>query len=309
MKSTASSNARPSHTLAVIASSSMRALHVARIAAIATLVMAGCSGDDPTGKTGNTDGGPVAGASTVQALVDAICSAARTCCARASFPSEPLVDCEPEVIRQIDPLQEAVNGTVTVDAARFATCVAHYRTAGASCEYPTSIGKDCEGIFAGTLREGERCSRSEECIRGTDPVACLLPMSDGGSARTGVCHDLRRGTAGDACIVSGGEHFHGTTYSTTDPNPPFVYCHSADGLFCSSGVQRICVPFKKVGSPCVEFLECGPDAYCDTTCIALKPAGAPCVRSSECQHVQACNNGVCGPLNIATDKLCSGDYN
>jgi hypothetical protein len=241
--------------------------------------------------------------------VDAICSAARTCCGRAGRPPEPLVDCEPEVIRQIDPLQEAVNGTVVVNSARFSACLAHYRASATSCEYPASVGNDCEGIFSGTLREGERCTRAEECIRGADPVACLLPISDGGEERTGVCRTLRRGASGDACILSGGANYYGTTYSTSDPNPPFVYCHSADGLYCSSGLNRTCTPFASVGSPCAQFEGCAPDAYCDTTCVSRKPAGAACGRSSECQGVQACDNGVCGPLGIATDKLCSGDFN
>jgi hypothetical protein len=293
---------------AVVVSFPMQYPSAVRTVVFATLLMAGCSGDDPAGASSG-DGGPVAGSSSIQPLVDALCSAARTCCARASFPSEPLVDCEPEVIRQIDPLQEAVNGTVIVDTARFAACVAHYRTAATSCTYPPAIGDDCEGMFRGTLREGETCTRSEECIRGADPVACLLPISDGGSGRTGVCHNLRRGSQGDACITSGGDRYHGTTYSTSDPNPPYVYCHSADGLFCSIGTQRTCVPFKTVGSPCVEFLECGPDAYCDTTCTARKPVGAACGRPSECQGIQSCNNGVCAPLEIATNKLCSGDFN
>ncbi len=272
------------------------------------ILMAGCSGDDATGATTGGDGGPVAGTSSIQPLVDALCGAARTCCGRAGKPPEPLADCEPEVIRQIDPLQEAVNGTVIVDAVRFATCVAHYRTSATSCTYPTAIGDDCQGMFTGTLREGERCTRAEECIRGADPVACLLPMSDGGSARTGVCHNLRRGSSGDACITSGGDRYYGTTYSTTDPNPPFVYCHSGDGLFCSSST-RTCTPFAKVGATCQQYDGCGPDAYCDATCIAKKPAGATCVRASECRGIQACNNGLCGPLGIATDKLCSGDFN
>lgn len=287
----------------------MRSLHRPTLSTFATLFVLGCSSDSLTGTAGTigSEGGPAAGSSSIQALVDAICSAARTCCGRAGKPAEPLADCESEVIRQVDPLQEVVNRTVVVNAARFSACVAEYQAAASSCEYPATIGKDCKGIFSGTLREGERCTRAEECIGGTDPVSCLLPISDGGAGRTGVCHDLGRGGPGDACIVSGDEHFQGTTFATSDPNPPFVYCHSADGLFCTSMANGTCEPIAKVGSPCMG-LECGEDAYCDTTCIAKKPAGSACAHSSECQSVQACNNGICGPLGIAADKLCNGDF-
>jgi hypothetical protein len=132
-------------------------------------------------------------------------------------------------------------------------------------------------------------------------------MLDGGAASTGVCHDLKRGAAGEACIISGGEHLHGTTYSTTDPNPSLVYCDSADHLYCS--VTRTCAPFVPVGSACQTTQECGPDAYCDVTCLARKPAGSPCSGVHDCQGAQSCNSGVCGPLAVANDKTCGGDFN
>jgi hypothetical protein len=278
---------------------------------LAALPLMGCSGETQTGRAG-TDGGPPGSSSSIQALIDALCAGARNCCNQAGYPAEPLADCEAEVMRQIDSLTLVVAGTVLADASKVASCVTAYRAAASTCAYPSSTFDDCQGMFSGTRHDGESCTRSEECVRGAEAVMCLKTSSGTTDPETGICHTLQRGVLGQPCSTSADRNFSGVTYTTPDPSPPLVYCHSADGLYCGylvTTTERACQEFAAEGAPCADGQVCAPNAFCDATCKARKSLGSPCVARNECAELLACENGTCAPLGVASDKLCSGDFN
>src|SRR5262249_35706083 len=150
-----------------------------------------------------TGGGPPAG-DAVQAYVAAVCSLARTCCGRASYPAAPLANCETEFVAQVDPLQEARMGTVVVDEQKLAACTRGLQALAASCSYDAQTGDGCSDFLNGTRAEGQPCDRADECVHGQSPVACIK-VSTAGSANpaTGVCRTLTRGQAGSPCLESG----------------------------------------------------------------------------------------------------------
>jgi hypothetical protein len=213
------------------------------------------------------------------------------------------------VISQTHTLQGVVDGTVTVNGSVMATCAAAIQSVAGTCTFGTDITTKCENVFNGTVADGQPCRFADECKRGDGPVVCLkVSTSSVSSPETGVCHPLQRGASGSPCIFSASGNLAGATYTSPDPNPPLVFCHSDDGLSCSSP-SRTCTPLAALGTSCAGGGACAAGLYCHTTCRQKKSEGETCTGSGECADPFACKSGSCAPIPVASDKLCGGDYN
>jgi hypothetical protein len=228
---------------------------------------------------------------------------ARNCCLAADFPSRPLSDCEPEVLRQSDWLTAIANGTVDVHEPEFSQCVDLYEGLATSCVFDDAAFAPCRLATTGKSPSGGPCDDAIECLRANVPVVCASEH-DGG---TGTCSTLVRGTSGQSCIVTGGEGFYGVTYGSDSMVLPLGYCDARDGLICDTG-SGTCVPAPGAGAGC--SIDCAAGLWCvNDLCETPSPDGSTCETSGECLSRYCGPTGACEQQPVATDKLCGGDYN
>ncbi len=284
---------------------------------------AGNSGRGGTGGSGGAsgnagnDGGGHGGAGgqggvlmTPEALVpiaNAFCGAARSCC-KDPKPS-PLDDCESSYGVQ-DPTSVALaSGTITLDSAGLAACLAAYEAAAETCEQ-TGVLTACRGLVHGTLAEGQSCRFNSECA-GDEPMVCLRP-EDAKSAS--VCKKIVRGKAGDACVVdcySESNSVYGQTgaicvqgaYAVSDASP--TGCFEAEGNYCDvwSNSSPQCRPIRATGAACTSSDQCGSAAECDAQTHKCKAFNAAC---GGCPPLLQCVNGKCQGRPFTAGGTCAG---
>ncbi len=143
----------------------------------------------------------------------------------------------------------------------------------AACdEVTTGVAHPCHeycAVFHGEREIGESCDRFDELV------------SD---CEQGLVCDA--GRCVEACSVLSGLR---PGQPCRDPDTFQELGTCADGLFCDDA-GRCAIP-PALGTPCVEYDECGPDAWChwDTnTCTALPTEGESCDESPQCAEGLAC---------------------
>jgi len=266
------------------------------------------------GRAGSSTGGGGSstgtGGSTVsfQELVKAFCDGTRTCCQRAGYPLDPLVDCESAFQQQIDVFALVEKGTVTVNSAASQTCIEAFRLASSTCNAAEQRNPACKKIFTGTIAPEAPCEKSEECAG--DGAICL-PSASGptNTPTTGTCKLARRGEVGDACISTCWMGSACGVYHSV--NPQLTVCYEEDGLFCSSAdTDERCAPLSSIGAPCTSYDSCGTKLLCSpsSVCTERKALGAAC-SADECDVALSCISGTCGAPPVASQKTCNGNYN
>jgi len=229
--------------------------------------------------------------------VKAFCDAARDCCSAAGEAAE-LDECESK-FAQRDPTFAALDrGTVTIDQAGLAGCLATYKQAATKCE-ANPVLSACQGLVHGTRKENEACADVSECARTEGEVAaCVIADSD---AKEGVCAKVRHGKSGDTCLSTcrAGDNCSFTSFGATGLS---VTCFEQDGLFCSSDEGR-CVAITALGASCT-YDDCGSANYCDTTCKKRGGLGDACTQT--CLPSLQCINDQCKSPPFALGGTCSG---
>jgi hypothetical protein len=259
------------------------------------------------GDAAGTDGpGPLP--PSVRDYVSAFCAAVRSCCGKASLGSAAmLASCESDLPQQSDVLLAVATGTVVPNESALAACAGALIQTAADCVAPSA----CNGLWLGTLGEGQSCASASECSAVAGPPVCLIVYDvDGGTPSTGVCRAALRGTLVDACTrsCSAGQDC-AVTNITPDPNAPLALCYEEDALFCDLDTQQ-CAPLSSASAACDADEQCGVSGYCDSTCLARKPAGQACAFSAECSKIDSlvCTSGTCAPAPFVSDSVCGGDF-
>jgi hypothetical protein len=240
----------------------------------------------------------------------------RHCCAVMGTDPAPLVNCEAEVVRQMDFLGTIEAGTVLPLEPCWSELVAFYQHTGETCSYDVAFFPQC-APFQGTVAAMGPCHDGEECIRGEDPVGCLGITS----TEPGSCVTLTRGALGDACMDTATETYFGVTSvvpnASVEP-PVSVVCHISDGLYCS--LARVCEPLIAPGQPCQVSEGCQPGYTCppgsgipvvggapnDRVCVPENQVGDPC--TDRCSGNLVCQNNTCSPIPVGYDEQCEGDF-
>jgi hypothetical protein len=234
--------------------------------------------------------------------VMAFCAAARTCCAQQSDPVM-LDDCESGFGAKDQTSQSLARGTVAIDPADLAKCLAAYQAAATSCE-ENPVLEACAGIVQGKVAAGGACTLGVECA-GSGPKACLVT---GGQDSLGVCKATPGGKAGDACSLTcrPNELCTFTVYGASDS--PLTPCLESDGLFCNYDmVPAKCQPLHAVGAQCQQDDECGFLAYCDSsgssTCKKRSQLNETC---GTCISSLTCKDGKCQSPPLSVGSTCDG---
>lgn len=273
-----------------------------------------------TGGTGGRDGtGGDTGGSTaavmLRPLVDAFCTAADSCCARASYPKADLADCRPQFPSRFPYYALVDKGTVTVDEDALAACVAAYNAAGSTCTV-TGLNAACAGIFVGAQAEGQPCGGTGEfgayeCKPADGSASCYWQDSGSHPTKPGVCLGVPRGKAGDLCSRTclKGEACIVDLIGGAAPFP--VTCFEEDGLYCSvASNPAICKPLLRLDDACTwDTGSCGSGNYCHWTTNTCQPAsklGESC-ESALCMDELECGaNQTCIESFLASESVCGG---
>jgi hypothetical protein len=268
---------------------------------LVVLLLVGCSGNGTSASPGGGDGG-----ASLDALRAAFCKAARSCCAAAGSPPEPLATCESELDRQIPLFASVVKGTIVVDEVKLRACIARIDEQSRTCQGPEDV---CVEAFSPTLSEGASCDLADECKEPNgQPIACVKILATADSGPTpGVCRLIPIGKGGDACAAScpQGKDCSATITGPAGTASVLTICREDDGLYCDS--SRHCAPLLADGAPCTTG--CASTSFCSAVCTPRKSEGSACASFAECRAGLACASAKCVPPVFATAKLCRGDYN
>jgi hypothetical protein len=236
-------------------------------------------------------------------IAKAFCAAARSCCMKEQLPSK-LDDCESSYATKDDTSQALTRGTVTLDSAGLARCLAAYQNAAEACE-EVSVLAACRGVVHGTRAEGQSCKLGLECM-GDEGKACLVPDSNPGSV--GVCRKISHGAVGAPCEITcrPDESCTWTSYGATANQSPKI-CFEAEGVYCdTSSDEPQCQPIRAAGAQCTDFHQCGSAGYCDTdsyTCKKLGQLNDPC---GMCIPQLSCIGGHCQSPSFTAGPTCDG---
>jgi len=234
--------------------------------------------------------------------VKAYCAAARACCAQQSDPVH-LDDCESGFATRDQTSQGLLRGTVSIDPADLAKCLAAYEAAATSCE-ENGVLDACAGIVKGRVAEGGACVLSQDCA-GEGPHVCHVT---GGQDAPGVCKATPGGKIGDECSLTcrPNELCSFTVYGVSDS--PLTPCLESEGVFCNNdAVPTVCAALHALDAPCERDDECGFTAYCDGggshTCKKrgqLNDACGMCIASLMCK------DGKCQSPPLTVGGTCEG---
>jgi len=270
---------------------------------ITTLVLlCGCGGR--ISSADNIDGGaPIVVPGPVDELRAAFCRAARTCCAHAGAPSEPLVNCESNFDPMFPYTHSVAEGTMTFDAGKLGPCIARMDEQSRTCHSSRTI---CREAFSGTFAEGDACHHVAECKEWKDqPTVCLRAGVTDFSVK-GVCRARALAKTGDWCS----ETCRRGNCSATLVTPERDYdlrrhpvCLEEDGLYCEPG--SVCKAVTADGAPCTR-VSCSLESYCDTVCKPRKAHGMTCTSDAECRDEHTCASGLCTAKPFATETICRG---
>lgn len=266
---------------------------------------AGAGGASGTGGSAG-DGGEAGdtGTNPLSALIDAFCAAARSCCAMAGEPEGALTACEQQAAGTNGNVALVAGGTVEVDSASLAACVAAFEAATTECVL-TDVLAACRGILRGTLHDGDACTDAMECDRSAGPVVCKKLQQGTADPDIGVCTKPPRGTLGEPCGSSCEEGEEcSTTSSSPDDTYPITFCFESDGLYCPIGES--CAAIVPDGGDCTYDQACGSDGYCASSCETLAGTGDVCQFNYACGDGLACVEGECVPAPFANSDTCVG---
>jgi hypothetical protein len=264
----------------------------------------GGAGTTGAGTGGDGGEGGAMDESPLSPLIDAFCAAARSCCAIAGEPAGALEACENQAAAANGNVALAAGGTVDIDAAALAACVAAFEAAATECVL-TDVLTACRGILRGTLGDGDACSDVMECDRSAGPMVCRKLQMGTADPDIGVCTPPPRGTLGDACASSceDGQECS-TTSSSPDDAYPTAFCFEADGLYCVQGES--CAAIVPDGDECTYNEACGSDGFCVSSCESLAGPAEMCQFNYGCQAGLACVEGKCAPEPFANSYTCVG---
>ena len=313
-------------------------------AALAVLAaQAGCSGSSSdAGSSAAAGASAAAGLVTLQELpgrlVHAVCDNIGACCASAAIHFD-LATCQLNAAARIDfVLQAGAYPNVEYDPAGGARCLAAYESLLTTCR-PISIEAlhACEGLFRGTLRVGQPCSRAAQCAKPSSGEGAYCGSSDASDGGPTVC------TAFPTAHAQLGDHCAGTC-DTEDrcsgSAASNTICFRQDGLECdllsfkcrkpaaigqecggSRGMcaidafcneNSICEAPRTSGSCQISDVKCAATSYCKAAlCSPKELDGTPCMYSEECAggHCSALDGtGTCGVYvaKLATADTCIG---
>ena len=273
--------------------------------------------------TGGTGTGGSSGAS-LAALANAFCAAARSCCAKSTFPTT-LDDCETAFPSRLATLPFVNKGTVTIDNTALAACIESYNQTATTCTI-NPVVTACKGVFVGKQVEGAPCgvggipmvSGISECNSGGGAEECVWTGNANDPTVTGVCHAPARGKAGDPCTTSCVSPQDFCTFDLlSSPSDPTAICFEEDNLYCSSTTPSTCAPIVAVGGSCAaDPNSCVGSAVCDSTtlkCKARATLGQSCSLAGAfpCLNTLVCTSaGKCAEPGFAYDGTCAGvpDY-
>lgn len=268
---------------------------------------AGASGAGGKGGVGGGGAGGQGGMiTTPEALVPiakSFCTAARTCCMKEQLPAM-LDDCESGYASKDDTAKALARGTVTLDSAVLARCLAAYQAAAQTCE-ERSVRDACRGVVHGTRAEGESCLMGSECA-GDDAKACLVADSNPGTM--GVCRKIPHGKVGDACQITcrPDDNCTWTSYGAAGDQPPTI-CFESEGVYCDTlSDTPKCQAIRAAGTACTDFDQCGSAGSCDTvarTCKRLAQLNEPC---GMCIPQLTCIDGKCQSPSFTVGPTCEG---
>jgi hypothetical protein len=267
------------------------------------VILFGCGGR--TSSADNVDGGaPDVVPGPVDSLRAAFCRAARTCCARAGVPPQPLADCE----SKFDPMAPAssfiANGTQIFDKSKLGPCIARMEEHSRTCTLQRTV---CWEAISGTLPEGHACHDVAECKGSKDsPMVCFKPGGASDSSAKGVCRALPLAKEGELCAKTCKRTDCSNTLVTIDPNFDLrneAVCLEEDRLYCEPGSR--CKPTNADGAACTLF-SCSTQSYCDSVCKPRQGHDLPCTNDFECLDEHTCKSGVCTARPFASDTLCKG---
>jgi hypothetical protein len=263
-----------------------------------------------TGGIIGTGGGTAA--AMFQPLATAFCAAAKTCCARDSFSTTPLADCESKFLTRLPQYLLVEKGTVTVDPTALAACVAAYGTTATTCTI-TATDAACKGVFAGTLAEGQACGDAStfgawECKPVNGAASCNRPKSE--PKNPGVCIGLPRGKSGDECSQT---CFPGQpcVVDMLGGTPFPVVCFEEDGVYCSMTTNPpVCKPILRLDDPCTwEWYSCGTGNYCgftSNTCTGAGKIGDSCQNAACAEGLRCTTGNTCAEKPFASETICKG---
>ncbi len=222
-------------------------------------------------------------------------------------------------------LTDAVLGRVTYDPAAGRACVEAIRAR--ACDIRSSTTKAfiaaCEGMFVGTIPEGEACLLAEECAGKSycDTSMCM----GGGVCCLGTCAKVPALVAvgGDctmnACVESAYCDQAAMPFTCKARKDNGEACDAVDqckdGMRCDvGGNPQTCYLLQNRGGQCNPSLQQGAcirfDDYCDPTerkCKQLPGDGMPCTADdNECLEYARCDAGTCKRLAIEGEACVDG---
>jgi hypothetical protein len=272
---------------------------------------AGGAGGD--GGAGGAGGGT--GPAMFQPLVNAFCTAAKSCCAREGYPKADLNDCESKFLSRLESFPLVGKGTVTVDQNALAACVAAYGAAATACTI-TSVYAACKGVFVGTQTEGQPCGGASkfgavECKPVNGSAACHWEHGTSDPTTTGTCVDIPRGRSGDECSMTCLKEDTCIVDMIGGSAPFPVACFEEDGLYCSVAANPpVCKPIVRLGDACTWDIDpCGSDNYCGWTANTCQPAsklGESCADSACAKGLVCETSGKCVEQPFASETTCKG---
>ena len=273
----------------------------------------GASGTGGTGGVGGTGGGT--GAIMVQPLINAFCTAAKSCCGRESYPSAALADRESKFPSRSQYVPLLDKGTVIIDQNALATCVAAYNTVATTCTI-TGLNAACKGVFVGTQAQGQPCGGTSrfgafECRPVNGSASCHLQASGSDPTNTGVCTSIPRGKSGDECSKTCLKN-ETCIVDMIGGSAPFpAFCFEEDGLYCSVVTSpAVCQPFLPIDHACVwDPNSCGPGNFCgwtSNTCQAASKLGESCTDAVCAEELTCGTSNTCEASPFAAESICKG---
>ena len=271
------------------------------------------------GRTGGVGGnggiGGGTGAIMVQPLINAFCTAAKSCCGRESYPAADLADCESKFPSRSQYYPLLDKGTVSIDQNALAACVAAYNTAATTCTI-TGLNAACKGVFVGTQAEGQPCGGTSrfgafECKPVNGSSSCHLQTSGSDPTNTGVCTSLPRGKSGDLCSKTCLKKDTCVVDMVGGSAPFPTFCFEEDGLYCSVATNpAVCQPILPNGHACVwDPNSCGTGNFCGWTsnaCQLASKLGESCTDAICADELTCGSVDKCVPSPFASDSICNG---
>jgi hypothetical protein len=263
--------------------------------------MGGLTGNGGEPESSGGQGGE--GAGPLEPFVRAFCETARTCCEAAGMPLGALTVCETAFSGQYEVERFIAQGTVTVDTAALAACVAAYASSRASCKW-SAVYAGCEGFLRGTVTDGQPCTEVVECDRNNGPKICLK-LQDSADPNVGTCMTPAHAANGEACLAGCAlDTDCSSTASNPDASLTTALCFEADGRFCRPGYG--CEPIVEDGASCDSTEACGSGSMCSSSCQPLKADGESCQFIFDCEKHLTCDMGSCAAEPVASEYTCSG---